>query len=141
MKRLVGALGNGAMKRTRIVFSDDEHVSVERLGPAARLECTRYWVPQHGDALLWVLDATPGRERNRVPSAHLSIFEGRVYLVRSCDTPITSNPKSGLAGLWPASVATSQGRSVSNPPMRTPTAPFCSLNFLKSSSRFPSLGV
>jgi predicted nuclease of predicted toxin-antitoxin system len=54
MQWLVGAFGGVFMRGTKIVFSDDEHVTIERRNRTGTLETSRYWVPANSPAMICV---------------------------------------------------------------------------------------
>lgn len=41
------------MRGTKIVFSDDEHFSIERKGSGGALRTRRFWAPKRGDFFEW----------------------------------------------------------------------------------------
>ena len=55
MQAYLKVFGQAYMIGTKIVFSDDEHLSIERKC-AGGLRTSRYWVPRTGEALEWVYD-------------------------------------------------------------------------------------
>ena len=52
MQAYLKVFGQAYMIGTKIVFSDDEHLSIERKR-AGSIRTTRYWVPRSGEALEW----------------------------------------------------------------------------------------
>jgi len=53
MQWVTAAFGRAFMQGTKMVFSDDEHVTIERRDRTGRLGTSRCWVPGIGPALQW----------------------------------------------------------------------------------------
>ena len=53
MQVYLKVFGADYMLGTKIVFSDDEHVSIERRQHNGSLRTIRYWMPRNGDAFEW----------------------------------------------------------------------------------------
>ncbi len=54
MQAYLKVFGADYMVGTKIVFSDDEHVTIERRQGNRGLRTTRYWMPKNGQAMEWV---------------------------------------------------------------------------------------
>ena len=55
MQAFLKVFGAGYMLGTKIVFSDDEHVSIERRGRSGGgIRTVRYWIPRRGQAMEWM---------------------------------------------------------------------------------------
>jgi predicted nuclease of predicted toxin-antitoxin system len=56
MQALLKVSGGAYMVGTKIVFSDDGHVSIERRRQNGSTRTIRYWMPKTGPAMEWISD-------------------------------------------------------------------------------------